>query len=372
MEWVATGRVFSAQEALEGGLVRSVHPAEELLGVARGLAREIAEHTAPVSVALARQLLWRMLGAAHPMEAHRADSRAMVARGRSADVVEGVTAFLEKRPAVFPDRVSDGLPEVFARLAAAGVPVSFSAADGRAQLLAELERAIHAIGGALTSLGDAYEWLDDGTADRMESELFRPVQAAYGRAQRTHSAFSERHRRAPVTFASAGHAGHPGDARGALERASGGAGGGGPDAWRRSRTRCCPSRSGIPSSAPACQRCGSSSPRCRGARASCCARSGAEGAPAYAAGRADRRTSGERSRGRRRGVADALTERARARSSSISASVGRNGSAITAPVRSESAAYSSPSTSATSSGPAGAAPALSRMANRSSDSASSP
>jgi enoyl-CoA hydratase/carnithine racemase len=113
MEWVSTGRVFSAQEALAGGLVRSLHPADELLDVARGLAREIADHTAPVSVALARRLLWRMLGAAHPMEAHRADSRAMVARGRSADVVEGVTAFLEKRPAVFPDRVSDGLPDVF-------------------------------------------------------------------------------------------------------------------------------------------------------------------------------------------------------------------------------------------------------------------
>ena len=113
MEWVSTGRVFSAQEALAGGLVRSLHPADELLDVARALAREIADHTAPVSVALARRLLWRMLGAAHPMEAHRADSRAMVARGRSADVVEGVSAFLEKRPAVFPDRVSDGLPDVF-------------------------------------------------------------------------------------------------------------------------------------------------------------------------------------------------------------------------------------------------------------------
>jgi hypothetical protein len=102
--------------------------------------------------------------------------------------------------------------------------MSFSAADGRAQLLAELERATNAIGVALTSLGDAYEWLDEGTADRMESELFRPAQAAYGRAQRTHSAFSERHRRAPVTFGPGGHTGHPGDARGALERAAGGLG----------------------------------------------------------------------------------------------------------------------------------------------------
>ncbi len=112
MEWVTTGRVFSAQEALDGGLVRSLHPKDELLDAARALAREIAENTAPVSVALARQLMWRMLGAEHPMLAHRADSRGMVARGQSADAVEGITAFLEKRPASFPDRVSEGLPDI--------------------------------------------------------------------------------------------------------------------------------------------------------------------------------------------------------------------------------------------------------------------
>jgi enoyl-CoA hydratase/carnithine racemase len=112
MEWVSTGRVFSAQEGLEGGLLRSLHPGAGLLDAARALAREIAENTAPVSVALARQLMWRMLGAEHPMLAHRADSRGMVARGQSADAVEGVTAFLQKRPARFPDRVSDGLPDV--------------------------------------------------------------------------------------------------------------------------------------------------------------------------------------------------------------------------------------------------------------------
>jgi enoyl-CoA hydratase/carnithine racemase len=112
MEWVSTGRVFSAQEGLEGGLLRSLHPGGELLEVANALAREIAENTAPVSVALARQLMWRMLGAEHPMLAHRADSRGMVARGQSADAVEGITAFLEKRPADFPDRISAGLPEI--------------------------------------------------------------------------------------------------------------------------------------------------------------------------------------------------------------------------------------------------------------------
>ncbi|MEA2457405.1 MAG: hypothetical protein QOC95_377 [Thermoleophilaceae bacterium] len=113
MEWVATGRVFDAQEALAGGLVSSVHPGDELLGAAQAIAREIADNTAPVSVALARRLMWTMLGAAHPMEAHRADSRAMLARGQSADAREGIASFLEKRPAQFPDRVSHGLPDVF-------------------------------------------------------------------------------------------------------------------------------------------------------------------------------------------------------------------------------------------------------------------
>src|SRR5438128_7315666 len=111
MEWVATGRVFSSQEALAAGLVRSLHTGEPLIGAARALATEIVENAAPVSVALARRLMWRMLGADHPMVAHRADSRGMLARGQSADAVEGVTSFLEKRPARFTDRVSDGLPE---------------------------------------------------------------------------------------------------------------------------------------------------------------------------------------------------------------------------------------------------------------------
>jgi enoyl-CoA hydratase/carnithine racemase len=112
MEWVATGRVFTSEEALAGGLVRSVHAPGELLSAAQALAREIADNTAPVSVALSRRMLWSMLGAAHPLEAHEVDSSAMASRGASADAAEGVTAFLEKREAVFPDRVSDGLPEV--------------------------------------------------------------------------------------------------------------------------------------------------------------------------------------------------------------------------------------------------------------------
>jgi enoyl-CoA hydratase/carnithine racemase len=112
MEWVSTGRVFTAAEGHEAGLIRSLHPQGELLDAAHALADEIAETTAPVSVAIARQLMWRMLGAEHPMIAHRADSRGMFARGKSADAVEGITAFLEKRPAAFPDKVSDGLPDV--------------------------------------------------------------------------------------------------------------------------------------------------------------------------------------------------------------------------------------------------------------------
>ena len=112
-EWVYTGRVFEAKEAHEAGLVRSVHAADQLLDAAYGIAREIADNTAPVSVALSRQMLWRMMGASHPMEAHRVDSRGIQQRGRSADSREGVTSFLEKRPAQYPDTVSAGLPEIF-------------------------------------------------------------------------------------------------------------------------------------------------------------------------------------------------------------------------------------------------------------------
>ena len=93
--------------------MRSVHAPADLLPAATALAREIADNTAPVSVALSRRMLWRMLGASHPMDAHRVDSRGIMERGRSADSREGVVSFLEKRPAAYPDRVSDGLPDVF-------------------------------------------------------------------------------------------------------------------------------------------------------------------------------------------------------------------------------------------------------------------
>ncbi len=110
LEWTMTGRVFDAAEALDRGLVRSVHGADDLLPAARAIAREIATQTSAVSIAMTRQLLWRMLGADHPMQAHRLDSPAIANLGRSADAREGVTSFLEKRPAQFTDRVPDDIP----------------------------------------------------------------------------------------------------------------------------------------------------------------------------------------------------------------------------------------------------------------------
>ena len=112
LEWCYTGRVFPAQEALAGRLVSKVVPADELLATARSLASEIAK-TAPVSVALIRQMMWRMLGADDPMEAHKVDSRGIYTRGRSEDVKEGVVAFLEKRPAQFKNKVSSDMPDYF-------------------------------------------------------------------------------------------------------------------------------------------------------------------------------------------------------------------------------------------------------------------
>ena len=113
LEWCFTGRVFNAQEALDRGLVRSLHAPADLLPAARALAREIADNTAPVSIALTRQMLWQMAGAQHPMQAHRVDSRAIQSRGQSADVREGVSAFLEKRPAVYTNKVSTDMPSFY-------------------------------------------------------------------------------------------------------------------------------------------------------------------------------------------------------------------------------------------------------------------
>jgi enoyl-CoA hydratase/carnithine racemase len=112
-EWCYSGRVFAADEALAGGLVRSIHEPHDLLPAARSIASEIGDNSAPVSIALTRRMLWSMLTADHPMEAHRVDSRAIRERGRSADAREGVESFLAKRQPVFSDLVSDGLPDVF-------------------------------------------------------------------------------------------------------------------------------------------------------------------------------------------------------------------------------------------------------------------
>ncbi|MER7451237.1 crotonase/enoyl-CoA hydratase family protein [Nocardia beijingensis] len=113
LEWVYSGRLVEAGEALDAGLFSALYPADTLLDEARALARRVTEHSAPVSVALSRQMLWRNLGADHPMIAHRIESRGIYHRGASADAREGVTAFLEKRPARFPDSVDRDLPDIF-------------------------------------------------------------------------------------------------------------------------------------------------------------------------------------------------------------------------------------------------------------------
>ncbi len=113
LEWCFTGRVFPAAEALKGGLVRSVHAPDDLLPAAYAIAREIADNTAPVSVAMTRQMMWRLSAARDPMEAHRVDSRAIFERGASPDAAEGVTSFLEKRPAHYPCKVSADMPTFF-------------------------------------------------------------------------------------------------------------------------------------------------------------------------------------------------------------------------------------------------------------------
>ena len=113
LEWCYSGRIFSGTEAMERGLVRSVHAAEDLLPAARAIARDIIDNTAAVSVSLTRQMMWRMLGADHPMEAHKIDSRAIQERGKAADAKEGVTSFLEKRNPTYPNKVSTDMPAFF-------------------------------------------------------------------------------------------------------------------------------------------------------------------------------------------------------------------------------------------------------------------
>lgn len=112
-EWCMTGRVFTAEEALAGRLVRSIHPPSELLPAARALALEIANNTSAVSVAMTRHMLWRMLGQEHPMAAHRVDSYAVLQLGKGPDALEGVQSFLEKRPAAFSGSATSDLPDIY-------------------------------------------------------------------------------------------------------------------------------------------------------------------------------------------------------------------------------------------------------------------
>jgi enoyl-CoA hydratase/carnithine racemase len=113
LEWTYSGKVFNATEAKEGGLIRSIHKPEELLNEARLIANEIIQSSSSVSVSLTRQMLWRMLGADHPMEAHKIDSRLIYELGRGEDVKEGVNSFLEKRSPDFPNKVSEDMPESY-------------------------------------------------------------------------------------------------------------------------------------------------------------------------------------------------------------------------------------------------------------------
>jgi len=113
LEWTFSGRVFSPEEAKEGGLIRSIHPADKLLEEANKIAQEIVVNTSAVSVAMTRQMLWKLLGADHPMEAHKVDSRAIYELGQGGDAKEGVESFLEKRPPEFPSKVSEDMPEFY-------------------------------------------------------------------------------------------------------------------------------------------------------------------------------------------------------------------------------------------------------------------
>lgn len=113
LEWVYSARIFDADEALDKGFVRSKHSEEDLIPAARALATEFMQNTSAISVALSRQMMWKMLGADHPMEAHKIDSRGIYYTGRGADATEGVESFLQKRNPEFPGKVSQDMPEYF-------------------------------------------------------------------------------------------------------------------------------------------------------------------------------------------------------------------------------------------------------------------
>jgi enoyl-CoA hydratase/carnithine racemase len=113
LEWCYTGRVFDAAEAKAGGLVRSIHAPQDLLHAAKSLATEIAENTSAISVAMTRAMMWRLMSADHPMEAHKIDSRAIYSLSRGADAKEGIASFLEKRRPMYPGKVSADMPDFY-------------------------------------------------------------------------------------------------------------------------------------------------------------------------------------------------------------------------------------------------------------------
>ncbi|PLK25210.1 enoyl-CoA hydratase [Porphyrobacter sp. TH134] len=113
LEWCYTGRIFDAEEARAGGLVRSIHAPEDLLHAATSLAREIADNTSAISVAMTRAMMWRLMSADHPMEAHKIDSRAIYRLSRGSDAKEGIASFLEKRKAMYPGKVSADMPDFY-------------------------------------------------------------------------------------------------------------------------------------------------------------------------------------------------------------------------------------------------------------------
>jgi enoyl-CoA hydratase/carnithine racemase len=110
LQWCYSGEVFGAEEALRGGLVSEIAPPADLLARAKEVALQMTQMSSPVSVAMTRQMLWRMMGADHPMEAHKVDSKAVFGRGRQSDAKEGVMSFLEKRTPEFADKPSSDMP----------------------------------------------------------------------------------------------------------------------------------------------------------------------------------------------------------------------------------------------------------------------
>ena len=116
LDWCYTGKVFTSREALEHGLVSDVIPDDKLIDRALEIGSSYSSKTSAISVSLARQMMWNMLAATHPEEAHILDSMAMERMGKSPDIKEGIASFLEKRAPNFPMKVSKDLPDLSAAI----------------------------------------------------------------------------------------------------------------------------------------------------------------------------------------------------------------------------------------------------------------